>query len=84
MNDQSTFEFVLPTRIVFGSGIIRTLPEEIRGMNHVKPLIITDKGLVKAGIAGKITAVLEKENIQYSLFDGIAAESKRYNGAKGL
>lgn len=71
MNDQSTFEFVLPTRIVFGSGIIRTLPEEIRGMNHVKPLIITDKGLVKAGIAGKITAVLEKENIQYSLFDGI-------------
>ena len=71
MNRISNFEFVLPTRIVYGKGSIEKLPDEIRKMNHKKPLIVTDKGLIAAGIAKKITDILEQSNIEYAVFDGI-------------
>lgn len=71
MSKINNFEFVLPTRIVYGEGTIKNLPDEIAKMKHKKPMIVTDKGLIKAGIAGKITDVLEKAHIEYAVFDGI-------------
>ena len=71
MSKINNFEFVLPTRIVYGEGSIQKLPEEIEKMNHKKPMIVTDKGLIAAGIAKKITDILESSNIEYAVFDGI-------------
>lgn len=65
------FEFVLPTKITFGEGVSSNLAEEIKKMGHSRPVIITDKGLIAAGIVGKITTSLEECNIQYKIFDGI-------------
>ena len=71
MSRLNDFEFVLPTRIIFGEGSIGRLSEEIQKMGHKKPMIVTDKGLVKAGIVKKITDVLEQSGIEYVIFDGI-------------
>lgn len=71
MNLENSFEFTLPTRIVFGSGVIGNLPEEVRKLGHRKPLIITDKGLVRAGIVEKVENVLKDAGIQYGIFDEI-------------
>ena len=71
MSRINDFEFVLPTRIIYGEGSIRKLPDEIRKMNNKKPLLVTDKGLIAAGIAAKITDVLEEAGIEYAVFDGI-------------
>lgn len=71
MSEIGNFEFVLPTRIVYGAGCIRQLPDEIRQMKHERPLIVTDKGLIEAGIVKRITDVLEEAGIEYEIYDGI-------------
>lgn len=71
MSEIGNFEFVLPTRIVYGTGCIRQLPDEIRQMKHERPLIVTDKGLIEAGIVKRITDVLEEAEIEYEIYDGI-------------
>ncbi len=71
MSEIGNFEFVLPTRIVYGAGCIKNLPDEIRMMKHERPLIITDKGLIAAGIVKKITDILEEAEIEYAVYDGI-------------
>ena len=55
MSRINDFEFVLPTRIIYGEGSIKKLPDEIRKLNNKKPLLVTDKGIITAGIAEKIT-----------------------------
>ena len=95
MNKINSFEFVLPTRIVYGEGSVSKLPDEIAKMNHRKPLIVTDKGLIAAGIAKKVTDILESAGIGYAVFDGIqpnprdttvteAAEFAKANGTDML
>lgn len=71
MSRINDFEFVLPTRIIYGEGSIKKLPDEIRKLNNKKPLLVTDKGIITAGIAEKITDVLEEAGIDYAIFDGI-------------
>lgn len=71
MSEIGNFEFVLPTRIVYGAGCIRQLPDEIRQMKHERPLIVTDKGLIEAGIVKRITDILEEAKIEYEIYDGI-------------
>ncbi len=71
MSKVNNFEFVLPTKIIYGEGAINRLPDEIRKMNHKKPLIITDKGLIAAGLVAKITDILDEAGMPYSIFDGI-------------
>lgn len=71
MSAVENFEFVLPTRIIYGAGCIQQLPDEIRKMKHERPLIVTDKGLIKAGIVKRITDILDKAEIGYEIYDGI-------------
>lgn len=71
MSAVGNFEFVLPTRIVYGAGCIQQLPDEIKQMGHKKPLIVTDKGLIAAGVVKRITNILEEAKIEYEIFDGI-------------
>lgn len=66
-----SFEFVLPTRIRFGEGISSELATEIRKMGHSRPMILTDKGLIDAGIVSKITKPLKESGIEYIIFDAI-------------
>ena len=43
----------------------------MRKMGHQRPLIITDKGLVKAGLIKKITDILDEAKMSYHIFDEI-------------
>lgn len=71
MSVVENFEFVLPTRIIYGAGCIQQLPDEIKKMKHKQPLIVTDKGLIEAGIVKRITDILEEAKIEYVIYDGI-------------
>lgn len=71
MSAVGNFEFVLPTRIIYGAGCVQQLPDEIRKMKHERPLLVTDKGLIKAGIVKRITDILDKAEIEYEIYDGI-------------
>lgn len=65
------FEFILPTHIKFGEGVSQNIANEIKALGHKKPMVVTDKGLLAAGIAGKITDCLEAAGIEYCMFDEI-------------
>lgn len=65
------FEFNLPTQIKFGEGMIANITEEVKALGGTRPLIVTDKGLLKTGTIDKIAAHLEKSGIDYEVFDKI-------------
>jgi alcohol dehydrogenase class IV len=56
-----------PGKIIFGPGSLSRLPQELgRGET---PLLVTDPGLVRAGILGKLTGLLERAGMAYACFD---------------
>ncbi len=66
--------FFLPWRepkLLKGEGSFARLPEYLAesGLNNV--LIITDKGLMSAGIPAPLLSELDRAGISYSLFDGV-------------
>lgn len=69
------FEFCCPTKIVCGEHALDKLPDEVadRGMTH--PLVMTDAGLVKLGVAAKLTGVLDAADVPYEVFDQVPPDS---------
>ena len=73
------FEFTLPTKVIFGPGCVSQVAEEIKAIGGVKPLIITDPGIRKAGIDRIVTDLLDEAGIEYEIFDGVEANPKDVN-----
>ena len=46
--------FTFPTRILFGEGARSVLPVELARLGVTRPLVVTDPGLVAAGIAAEV------------------------------
>ena len=74
------FSFELPTKIFFGPGVLAELPNVLKSLNIKKPLIITDSGIVAAGIVGKVTDALS--GFEFSVFDEVEANPKDKNVEK--
>ncbi len=60
-----------PTRVVFGAGCARTLPAELERVGAQRPLVVVDRGIVGAGIARKITDILENAGVRYQVFEKV-------------
>ena len=67
----STYSFALPTRIVFGQGVISTVGEEAKALDAKKVLIVADKGVINAGLIKPVEESLKQVNISYKIFDKI-------------
>jgi 4-hydroxybutyrate dehydrogenase len=60
-----------PTRIVFGAGERKRTGEEARAIGVTRALLVTDAGVVKAGLAADIIQSLEQAGIAVVIFDGV-------------
>lgn len=69
------FEFHCPTKIVAGENALDKLPDELADRGVARPLVMTDAGLVKLGVAAKLTRVLDEAGIPYELFDQVPPDS---------
>lgn len=58
-----------PAINIVGPGAIAELSEEIRNLGWKKPMLVTDKPLVKLGIAAKVEEVIKKAGVSYVLYD---------------
>jgi alcohol dehydrogenase class IV len=56
---------------VEGPGSIEKIPQLLNEQKVKKPLLVTDNGLVKAGIANQVISVLEKAGIHYLTFSDV-------------
>lgn len=77
------FSFELPTRIEYGVGVISKLGDELRLLKAQKVAIITDPGIIKAGLLDKITSILKEEKLLYNVFDGVDPNPKDRNVESG-
>ena len=67
----NAFEFCCPTKIVCGAHALDKLPDELADRGVAHPLVMTDAGLVKLGVAAKLTDVLDAAGVAYEVFDQV-------------
>jgi alcohol dehydrogenase class IV len=63
--------FEVPTVVKHAPGAVECLADEIKALGVKRAMLVTDGGLVKAGLAEKVTKVLDAGNVDYCLFDGV-------------
>lgn len=69
---QNAFDFYLPTRLCFGSGARRRLPEQLTRLGVRNLLLCTDKMLHSAGVVEKITSILDGcADVRYTIYDDV-------------
>ncbi|BBK40976.1 iron-containing alcohol dehydrogenase [Allostella vacuolata] len=82
------------TRIQFDFGALALLPEEMKLIGMSRPLVITDRGVVAAGLLDRVTATLPA-SVAVATFDGtpanpteraalVALDAYRAHGADGI
>lgn len=75
-----SFPFVSPLRIEAGEGALSRLPSILKKFSAKKILVFADPGVVAAGIANKLTAILDQEGIAYYLYDQLEPEPSLFIG----
>jgi len=78
-----SFVFHSPTRIRFGVGISEKVGDEIKDTNATRALIVTDPGIVKAGIAERITSIIRSSGVETYLFDQVQPNPRDTDCIKG-
>ncbi len=87
--------FEVPTVVKHAPGAITALADEIKALGSKRPMLVTDQGLIKAGLVEEATKALKAGNVDYVLFDGVipnppielvdqAAEQYKAEGCDGL
>jgi alcohol dehydrogenase class IV len=73
-----------PTRIVLGPGALNRLPEEVERLGMRRPLLVTDVGVVKAGLADRVISVLGEAGLVHVLFDRVTPDPTEPDVFAGL
>lgn len=74
MITDSVWEFWTAGKVKFGDGASGEVGYEARRLKGSRVLIITDKGVVKAGLTAKVKTSLEKDDLEVGVFDGVEPE----------
>ena len=73
-----SFEFILPTGINFGPGVVNRLAGELDDIGAGRVLIVTDRGIVGAGLLDRVIRFIEGR-YEYAVYDGVEANPKDRN-----
>lgn len=77
-------KFVLNETSYFGKGAREELPREIKERGFKKVLVVTDKALFEVGVTARVTEVLEKAGIEYSVYSEVKPNPTIKNVLDGL
>ncbi len=81
----SRHRYNYPTQIEYGPGAARDLAGIVKGKGHKKGLLVTDKGVVRAGVAQTVQGYFEKLGVALAVFDDIKSnpiDANVYDGTK--
>lgn len=76
--------FILNEVSYFGPGARKELPGVVTRLGFKKALIVTDKGLMKFGVAKQVTDVLDEAHIPYDIYDEVKANPTVTNVKDGV
>ena len=68
--------FQTTPRIIMGAGALKNIVPEIKRQGCQKVFIITDPGIVSAGIAGQLEALLNEGEIAFDCFDKVEPDPR--------
>ena len=74
---QKTFKMVMPVfnwdepELLKGPGAIKDLPALVKSKGISNVLVVTDKGLMSLNLLDSLFENLEKQNIKYTVYDGV-------------
>ncbi len=68
------FSYFLPTKLDFGFGAVASVGAEAKGLGASRALVVTDKVMVKTGIAQRVTESLG--GVDHDVYDGVEAEPR--------
>ncbi len=68
---ESMNKFMLNETSYHGAGAIAAVPQEIKNRGFKKVFVATDPDLVKFGVSAKVTALLDAEGIEYTVYSDI-------------
>src|SRR5437762_796084 len=66
--------FRIPTRIQLGRGVALTLAEPLRQVGAKKVLLVTDRGVMKAGLVAPLEEKLREAKIPYEIYDEVVPD----------
>jgi alcohol dehydrogenase class IV len=67
-------EFLGPRKVITGENSIYLIPNEIKALKKENPLIVTDSGIIAAGILERLISVLEGAKINHKVFSEVEAD----------
>src|SRR2546426_9628165 len=73
-----------PTRILYGRGSIRELPAELKRAGATRPLLVTDKGILQAGLLRFVTPLLEQAGVKAQGFSEVEANPTHRDAPRGI
>jgi len=76
--------FILNETSYFGRGSRVELANEIKTRDFKKVLVVTDKSLLDCGVVGKVTEILDKEGIEYTVFSEVKPNPTVKNVQDGI
>ncbi len=74
---QAAFRMVMPVlnwdepQLLKGAGAIKDLPALVKSKGVTNVLVVTDKGLMSLNLLDSLFENLEKQNIKYTVYDGV-------------
>lgn len=81
---KNVYNFYMPTRILFGQNSLNKLSGILDLFSKRKFLIVTDKGIISAGILKKITDITDMKKIEYHIFSEVEPNPKSATVKKGV
>ena len=76
--------FILNETSYHGSGAVNAVVDEIKNRGFKKAFVASDPGLVKFGVSAKVTDLLDKASIPYTLYSDIKANPTIENVQNGV
>lgn len=76
--------FILNEVSYFGPGARKELPGVVARLGYKKALVVTDKGLMKFGVAKMVLDVLDAANIPYEVYDDVKPNPTVTNVKNGV
>src|ERR671934_375169 len=73
-----------PTRIVYGKGAIKELADELKRAGSSRPLLVTDKGILQAGLLRFVTPLLEQAGLKAQIFSEFEANPTDRDAIRGI
>lgn len=79
MEIMNPFSFELPTKLEYGIGAVEKLGKYLDELKATRVLIVTDEGILNAGLAEPVLSIIKDRGLETVIFSGVEPNPKDHN-----